>query len=409
MSPQKDDRLAQALGRDLHRTADGIHGTPIGLGEVKSTAGRIRRRRRVAAGAAALAAVAILVPVGILGSNAWEATDDRAPAPAETPGEPITLDPDAPQGTDPQVAYLDGRTLIDASGAETELPADYSQVVPAGEEYLALRGSDAGTPDLDILDAQGNVVTTETGVGDSLVSSADGTVAAWIDANGVVQTRANGRTTALQEVEPQAQLVEIVGSGSCAEEDGGCRVFYNVRYGEEPARSVDSHGIDEALPGDISVLNAVSDDGVLAGAEAPFEANAARRCSVVYDEQASRRSFRTCDQVLGEVGPGAGFSPDGSRLLSFRPDRFDSYVAVDVLDAEDGSVQAHVELRPQQGQVVDAAWEDDEHLLVKVERSRTLGQVYRLFRVSLTDGSVEQALEPSEPSGGEIQPMLLIH
>ena len=56
------DNLTEQLGRELHDRGASVPGHPIDLGDVKRTAGRIRRRRQVAGGAVVAAAAAIIVP-----------------------------------------------------------------------------------------------------------------------------------------------------------------------------------------------------------------------------------------------------------------------------------------------------------------------------------------------------------
>ena len=63
------DNLTEQLGRELHDRGASVHGQPIGLGDVKRTAGKIRRRRQVAAGAVVAAAAAILVASVVVAGN----------------------------------------------------------------------------------------------------------------------------------------------------------------------------------------------------------------------------------------------------------------------------------------------------------------------------------------------------
>ena len=112
------DNLTEQLGRELHDRGASVPGHPIGLGDVKKTAGKIRRRRQVAGGAVVAAAAAIIVPSvmvagNLLGGDAAPQPANPSPSVTQTPEPapadgPIVLDADAPKGADPQLAYLDG-------------------------------------------------------------------------------------------------------------------------------------------------------------------------------------------------------------------------------------------------------------------------------------------------------------
>ena len=254
------DNLTEQLGRELHDRGASVHGQPIGLGDVKKTAGKIRRRRQVAAGAVVAAAAAILVPSvmvagNLLGGDAAPQPANPSPSVTQTPRPadgPIVLDADAPQGGDPQLQYLDGRKLVDSAGNVVPLSADYSGLARVGNEYLAVRQGDPGTY-VDVLDSEGKVIdTSETAAG--VVSSADQTVGAWITPGGRIMTRFQGSTVQLNTIGDPAQAVEILGSGSCMEDKGGCQVFFNP-FGEGGSpQAADSHGIVDVVPGDFSAV-----------------------------------------------------------------------------------------------------------------------------------------------------------
>ncbi len=83
-----------------------------------------------------------------------------------------------------------------------------------------------------------------------------------------------------------------------------------------------------------------------------------------------------------------------------------------VLDAQSGKTVAEIEVAGARkngaGSIVDTVWEDDGHLLVKVEGSNADGiPAYNLFRVSL-DGTVERVLEKDYAAGGEVQPWIFL-
>jgi hypothetical protein len=81
----------------LHRTADPLERTPFTVGDVRTRARRIQRRRAAVAGAAVAAVVAVAVPIGLglVGpaqrSEVPPAT--RTPLPSPTPTGTVRIDP----------------------------------------------------------------------------------------------------------------------------------------------------------------------------------------------------------------------------------------------------------------------------------------------------------------------------
>ena len=135
----------------------------------------------------------------------------QTPKPAPVDG-PIVLDADAPEGADPQLSYLDGVQLVDSAGNVTELGTEYWNIARAGNEYLATRYGDPYFS-VDVLDAEGKVLDTSEAFAGA-VSSADGTVGAWVTPEGKVMTRFEGRTVELDTVTGgSVEAVEIVGGG----------------------------------------------------------------------------------------------------------------------------------------------------------------------------------------------------
>ena len=415
------DSLTEQLGRELHDRGASAPDHPIGLGDVKKTAGRIRRRRQVAGGLVVAAAAAIIVPSvmvagNLLGGDAAPQPANPSPSVTQTPDPvpsdgPIVLDADAPKGADPQTTYLDGVLLIDSAGNETELDAEYWSIARAGDEFLATRYGDPYFS-VDVLDAEGNVVDSSRTVAGA-VSSADGTVGAWVTPDGKVMTRFQGRTVQLNTVTGgSAEAVEILGSGSCMEVDGGCRVFLNHQDGSSPPESADSHGIVDVVGGGLQNLRAVSTDGLLAGLVTRPDADpGAPACSAVYAEQAGKRLFRTCDYVF--MFGGNAFSPDGSQVLA-QPQDADGAGprSVVVLDSRSGDVAAEIQVpdannRRATGSITHTVWEDGTHVLVKMETNTNDGSSYNLFRVDLGDRTVERVFE-ERTAGGEVQPWVFV-
>ena len=416
------DNLTERLGRELHQRGASVDGHPIGLGDVKRQAGRIRRRRTLAAGAAVAAVVALAIPSVMAAGNLFPDASDKgqvpatnSPNPTQTatiePGGTIVLDGDAPQGAEPKMEYLDGETLVTASGNRIPLDAEYHYLARVGDEFLAVRQGDPGTF-VDVLDAEGDVVDTSETMAEA-VSSADRTVGAWITPTGAIMTRYGGRTVQLNEAGPDGgQAVEILGSGSCKEVEGGCQVFFN-HFGEGRApEAADSHGIVDVVPGGFTNVRAVSPEGLVAGLVSKPNADpTAPACSAVYDLPAGKQLFKTCDYVFEYAG--SGFSPDESTIVGYHQDADGAGPrSIVALDAQTGDVKLEIavdgaETRRPAGTIVDTTWEDDDHLLVKTEGMNSDGiPAYNLWRVGL-DGSVERVLDHDKTSG-ETQPWVFL-
>ena len=417
------DNLTDQLGRELHERGASVPGHPIGLDDVKKTAGKIRRRRQVAAGTVVAAAAAIIVPSvmvagNLLGGDAAPQPANPSPSVTRTPEPapadgPIVLDADAPKGADPRTTYLDGARLVDSAGNVIELDTEYYSLARAGDEFLATRYGDPYFS-VDVLDAEGKVLdTSETVAG--AVSSADGTVGAWVTPDGEVMTRFQGRTVQMNTVAGgSVEAVEVLGSGSCMEVDGGCRVFISRMDGSSAPQSADSHGIVDVLGGGLTNLRTVSTDGLLAGmVTQPDPDPAAPACSAVYDEEAGKRLFKTCEYAF--LYGGKTFSPDGTQILA-QPQDADGAGprSIVVLDSRSGEVAAEIEVPDANGpgatgSITHAVWEDGRTLLVKVEGTNADGiPAYNLFRVDLRDGAVERVLQPDNPAGGEVQPWVFL-
>ncbi|QIX25806.1 hypothetical protein ncot_03745 [Nocardioides sp. JQ2195] len=397
------------LTAELHHRADGIDGSPISFEDVVGRAGRIKRRQRITTGVAALAAAAVIVPTAMLGGSLFD--DDAAPDPAR-PGiqqvHDVTLDPSLSEAdTPPKLAYTDADKLVEPDGTTTTLEQVYGAPARVGDEYLASYGFEGGEPTIDILDSNFGVTDTlETNSG--AVASADHTVAAWIARDNTIMTRFEGHDVDLGKVDGDyPQPVAILGSESCMEAEGGCRVFYNVQ-GSAPM-VIHSHGNVETVPGDFTRIGAVSPDNLIAGLVTPQNAAPTDPlCSAVYDERASQRLFETCGWTFDNS---AGFSPDNSLLVGQSVESDGSGPrSLTVVDARTGEKVLGVSLprQPRTTYIAASTWEDDEHLLVSTSRttmnSPGLGNLYRVG----LDGSVERLLERDHDNGTMTQPWAMI-
>ncbi|KRF18943.1 hypothetical protein ASG90_03390 [Nocardioides sp. Soil797] len=393
MNTEKD------LTAEFHHQADRIDGSPISFDDVVGTAGRIKRRRRVTTGVAALAAAAVIVPTAMFGGSLFD--NDAAPEPAR-PGiqqvHDVTLDPSLPEGDPPKLAYTDADKLVEPDGTTTTMEQVYAGTDRVGDEYLAAYGFEGAEPMIDILDSDLTVTeTVKTNSG--AVASADHTVAAWIARDNTIMTRFDGQSVALGKADGvYPQPVAILGSGSCMEEAGGCRVFFNAQ-GKGPM-AADSHGNIEEVPGSFTNIGAVSPDNLIAGLVTPQNAAPTDDlCSAVYDEQASKRLFKTCGWTFDN---GAGFSPDNLLLVGQSVESDGSSPrSITVVDARTGKKVLGIDLpdKPRTAYIGGSTWEDDEHLLVRTSRTTmTSPGVENLYRVGL-DGSVERLLEHDHENG----------
>lgn len=396
------------LSNELHHRVDRIDGSPITMDAVVGTAGKIRRRRRAGASIAALAAVAVIVPTAMFGGGLFD--KDSAPAPAApttTQTSDAVLDPSLPAGDPPKIAYIDGDHVVTESGLTIQLDHNYGTTVRSGDEYLAIRDQSGGEPSIDILDSDWKVTDTLR-VDAPAVSSADGTVAAWLAPDGTVTTRSGGETLTLGKVTGEyPQAVAVLGSGSCREDQGGCRVFVNPSQGSP--QSADSHGIVDDVFGGFVQVAAVSPDNLIAGL-LNWSSGTRPACSAVYDERGDKRLFKTCDIAFNND---AGFSPDGSLLVG-TPAEADAggTRSLEVVDSHTGKTVTRVELAKATNRntsIVESAWEDDEHLIITTEKTTSDDPAsYNIYRVGL-DGSVVRMLERDYAGdGGELQPWIFV-
>lgn len=399
------DELARALGRELHDRVDGLHGTPISLQDVKGTASAIRRRRTIGTVAGSAAAVALVVPTLMFAGGTFTDSAPR-PGPAESPSVteaprpsgPVVLAADAPQGADPAIAYLDGRTLVDGD-RRIELGATYHAVARAGDEYVLARQGDPGTF-IDVVDASGAVLESSETT-QAVVGSPDGTAAAWATPAGDVLVRTAGRTSSLGSVDGPVDVMALV--------DGVA--YVNHQAEQSRPETVTASGDGRSLADRFDAVRTVSADGAIAGFSAGQDTDVMTPpCSTVVDASGEVR-FETCELAFEYAG--AGFSPDGSMVVGFHADADGvGPRSITVLDATDGDELLAVEVEDARGRtagsIVDTAWEDEEHVLVKVEGVGGLGlPPYDLFRVGL-DGSVERVLEKGYDPGTMVQPWILV-
>jgi hypothetical protein len=411
------DNLRSELGRTLHQQADGIGGTPISFEQVKGTAGRIRRRRAIAASAAVAAAVAIIVPTVMVSTSFGpDASKDNTPPATRSTGgtatgSATTTAPPLPEGA-PAVAWFSRSSseLVLADGSRVTLDrGDYERFAVIDDTVLASRPDGEGNGFLDVI-VDGEVTETLETNG-TLVVAQDGNTAVWGDRDGkLVAQYAGGPTWEGDRVDfggdggyyPDA----VSSSGSCKETDvvgedrvGGCTIYFG-QGGEALAAAVNSHGNAEVPPG-LAAVNDVwsSEDrrtglisGISGGSPEGVE-NPDPWCGVLFDTATFAQVRKDCALRFETI------SPDGNHVLAVDIES-DGYAPL-VMYAVDTATGERTMTVKDRGALFDHVWEDDSHVLI----SNYVNGTWQVLRVGL-DGSVETALPPV--AGDEFEPAYVL-
>lgn len=364
--------LEERLSASLHARAAALHDAPLTLDGVRRRAGSIRRRRRLAAGAGLAAAVALLVPVGILATGPVDRGQELPPAsPAPSPvplPEPVPLDAGAPQGSPAKVPWGEGTTLHLPGGGAVTTDVPYGDVHVVEGRVFATRTTEEGSRFLDELDADGDALTSVPFSGE-LVTNDDGTALAYRtgDSFGVLTRDGVLRSAPLPG---DAGLVALTGDATCSD---GCAVWFSGGSGS--LGRVDLDGV-RTEPVEALALRDVHDDR-LVSALTEVDDLEPGSCSAVVEE--GRPLWSTCDHTLGRFSPDASFVAATDAYL----DGLGQHVQA-ILDARTG--EQYVELDPGDDVIFQRAWEDDAHLLVTTYSEDDA--MWRLFRAGV-DGTVE--------------------
>ena len=306
------------------------------------------------------------------------AGDDTTPASSSSPSSsssssatPLPTGPvkallttDAPEGPAAGIPVLNGGS-IEAPGSEA-VPVDgtSSGVAPFGTGWLVVANDVANAKDtglLTTLDSDGSVTDQFRG-GLRVVTSADGSLTAYTDESGHVLTFGmdDSEPVALDPRGPMSvvELVAVVGSGSCAS-DEGCAVYYN-EYGDLGGgfRISDNGSIWQYTL--FRKVVGAAPDGRVAGV---ISASDTGSCSGVYSAN-ERLLWKTCDYTLGT------FSPDGRYVIG-RPANLDGSGdgLVAILDTETGKmVSEFANDEKTQAIIGQAVWETDRTMLATVHQ-----------------------------------------
>ena len=389
MNTPREDRGHDAL----HRTADPLQRAPFTVGDVRTRARRIQRRRAVAAGAAVAAVLAVAVPFGLTMTGPAQRTE--VPPATQTPSYVgrVTIDPRSAEvsATPAGVPLLDlSVPSVSAGSAQLDLPKPYEQLTPYRDGWIGTLNVD-GDYVVDVLDDSFTVLDETPGASPLVVSPDGQRVASTFDAGdhwSVVNSDVAGgeleRPWASVPDGPVGTVVTPVGFVSADEVlvsrlDGGDGTFsYYLADGDqlEPLPWLDQPTSASPVTGTI----AAQDDS----------------CSAVLDAHGSSGAalWRTCDHVLGP------FSPDGTLVVGFTPTPGGDYPGLSLLDAATGASRVDFRVTMPKRHVVGIAsqvvWEDDEHLLA-VYTDNADQYVVRLG----VDGSVERVAGPVTVESGE--------
>jgi hypothetical protein len=327
----------------------------------------------VAAGVAAvLVAVAVPVAISMVNRGGDDTTPDPAssssssssPTPLPTGPVKALLTTDAPAGPAAGIPVLNGGSIESPGSEAVPVEGTPSAVAPFGTGWLVVandvaNGKDTGL--LTTLDSDGSVTDQFTG-GLRVVTSADGSLTAYTDESGHVLTFGtdDAEPATLDPRGPMSvvELVAVVGSGSCAS-DEGCAVYYN-EYGDLGGGfRIRDNGSIWQFTLFRKVLGAAS-DGRVAGL---ISASDSGSCSGVYSARETLL-WKTCDYTVG------AFSPDGRYVIGRRANLDgpgDGLVAI--LDSETGEMVSEFANNEQTQAVIgQAVWETDRTMLATVRQ-----------------------------------------
>jgi hypothetical protein len=400
MSTHDEDRLRRQLRTHARRGTP----QPVTFEAVTTTARRIRRRRTTLAALSTAAVVALAVPLGV----ALTGTLDQDPAPpvagqsaSPTPsGVPralveVSLVADAkPGGDGPDVAHLRGREIVAPDGDALAVPGSGTPVslTVFGDVWLVGKDLGEGRYALDTVDAAGGLIDSVATTPDGPVLSEDGTVAAYVGAEGDVRllTEQDGdRLLSRADQFTSPAVAGVVGSQGCADTGdgpGACKVALNL--GEGGARYVTATGGVEDVPGYRSVAD-LSMDWVLGTVSADDDGS----CSAL--ESDGVRQWRTCDNSFGRA------SPDERYAIGL-PAYLDGLgpSSVSIVDMADGRELVRYAAEGRTNTFVrQAVWESDTSLLITAWDGQD--RSWSILRGGL-DGSLEEV--ETGISGTETEP-----
>lgn len=385
-----NDLEKDALTRELQDRSHDIGGHPIGLGDVKQSARRIQRRRRIASGFVAAAVLAVAVPTSIAVSSG---INNTAPGPVEqptpsvtrtaTPDGPVTLTlEDLPRGEDPQRSYFYNGDLVTPDGV-LEFPVSLQSTTPYGDGWIGLGYDGQGSAEVFMFDADRNI-TNRQPTNEVLAVSPDGSQIAYVvvEEDGT-QTLVNAPADGSDPVTwsfAEQPVIRPIGFVSASE----------VLYQTEEERSVVGIASPEGLTvleGFINSTSASPETGLVSGQTSSSDTGS---CWAVMDPATSTTEFLwdTCEHSLVEL------SPDGRHVIATRGQDGLGLRDLSILDARTGDPVVSYEQGPRSTvSLVFNVWEDSESVLSLATPDD--GQSWTMVRMD-TSGALEEVIDPVE-------------
>ena len=390
-----NDELERMLGRQLHDQVDGMHGHPLGLGDVKGRAGRIRRNRRIAAGVGVAAAVAIVAPVATIAAQNLDSSGrgipPAGPVPVEIARTTLTLDGLA-RGDVPAVEYFTPDGVVLPGEGLQELDGSYQAMVPSEADggWIAVEPDRQGIRYFtEGFEPQGGSSKT-----DGFATTPDRAWVTWSTQDSGEQTLVL-RSTSDPEggmVWDFPELPAVMPVDFVAED----RVVYQAidpQDGSVDAGIAEPDGSLTKLPGVVGVSSANPVNGLVA-VQTRTNKDASGCFGVVDpDVSTAEPAWETCDHSLG------AFSPDGRYVMASSPygDGF-GLTSLDVLDAETGEMVARfTQASNTQISLVMPVWESDDTIVAVAAE----GETQTMVRLGV-DGTLEEVVEQVEGVYGDL-------
>ena len=389
------------LTRELHDRSQDVGGHPIDFAGVRSTAGRIRRRRNAVAGTVAALVAAVVVPSGLAITDGLLSTTEgpsggqsfaASPSAAPTPDGPVTLDLQGlPRGAAPEKPYFwwPDRQLVTPEGRQT-MPVDLRSVVPDGEGGWLGLGYDGGGSEVLSLDA-GLQVRGRERTNHRMAASPDGRFVSYVKTEEPYAQQLVIRplrrdehpddeptTWGFDSARPTVEPVGVAGPRT---------VVFETNEGGKVQVWLAADGAEHTRLAAFRTARDASFDGLVAGTTRANPDGSV--CAGVMDTAQSTTGllWESCDHTL------VSFSPDGRHVLASAPYQSGlGMMNVSVLDARTGDTVADF-TQPRDGglAVVNTTWEDTDSLLAVVVD----GNTWSMLRLGVT-GTLEEVVDRVE-------------
>ncbi len=351
----QDSHQDSDLERALRSRAESFDSSPLTLADVRSRAGRIQRRRRIAASVAAAAAVAIIAPIGlVLADNQSGSAQPLNPSPG------VTQSPTNPEGTTDAelgVPYWFEGQLTAASGETVTVQqrVESALVDPATGQWAGiLKDDETAEYSWASFDASGEVLQTSPSLGSDVAVTPDGRSYAYLakispEGSGeatwqLVKGGTEAQTWDLGAADPRSP-----GSGPLGILEDGT-VVYEFEEGEPRLARPD--GSTQSVPGRYLDAADATASGDRIAVQTSYN-NDGTSCWAVVDTAGATQA-ETCEHALGE------FSADG-RYVVGRPSDTEGLGAssVSILDAQ--TLQPAATLQAPRGAFIwiPTAWAGD--------------------------------------------------